>query len=169
MEHKNGDKRPTWYLHDDVDPTCKPSQYPPPQPHPSTKDFDKDWGLEIDPQGPVGLFIESIVWNGLVVDDKFRIWQPNEQPVDILAMPFQNLKKQVYMLSTRARTRDEWARVASIKIAGLREIDRDVAAINPKLTGEEQAMVRTVISGIAQPLPEMLVLWKRDSDADTAF
>ena len=47
--------------------------YPNEQPHPSTNDYDTDWNDEIDPIGPVGLLIESIVWHGRKIDDELRI------------------------------------------------------------------------------------------------
>ena len=46
-----------------------------PQPHPTTKEYDADWDREIQAEGPIGLLIEAIVWNGLVIDKEMRIWQ----------------------------------------------------------------------------------------------
>ena len=50
----------------------------------------------------MGLLIESVVWNGLVIDRDFKIWQTKEEVISILGMPYQDLKKQVHMAATRA-------------------------------------------------------------------
>ena len=62
-------------------------------------------------------------------------------------MPFQHLKKQLHMMATRARTNAEWHRASSIKMAGLREIDREASKIDRKLDEEEKAMVKTAQMG----------------------
>ena len=73
--HKRGKQWPKWYRGSDVDCNGNDQPYPNEQPHPSTNDYDTDWNDEIDPIGPVGLLIESIVWHGMKIDDDLRIWQ----------------------------------------------------------------------------------------------
>ena len=41
----------------------------------------------------MGLLIDSVVWHGLAIDKDFQIWQTGEEPVSILMMPYQNLKR----------------------------------------------------------------------------
>ena len=36
--------------------------------------------------------IESVVWSGLAIDADFKVWQRDEEPIDILKMPYQSLK-----------------------------------------------------------------------------
>ena len=67
------------------------------------------------PMGPIGLLIESIVWNGLAIDRGLNIWQRNEQPVYLLKMPYQDLKPQLHMMATRARTLAESRRHTSTR------------------------------------------------------
>lgn len=49
--------------------------YPNEQPHHSTNDHDGNWDDEICSVGPIGLLIESILWNGMQIDDELRFWQ----------------------------------------------------------------------------------------------
>ena len=142
--HKIGSNWPKWY-HDMS--TEEPSTYPVPQPHPNTHDHANDWDVEIDDVGPVGLFIESAVWNGLKVDSDFNVWQKGEEPVNILKCPYQNLKKLLHMQATRARTLAEWRRDTSTRMTGLREIDRKASLVSPKLSEEEKGIVRSVQMG----------------------
>ena len=73
-KHKNGKEWPAWYF-DNGNEHERPNHFPNSQPHPTTQDYDRDWDAEIDPQGPVGLLIESLVWSGLKIDKKIFIWQ----------------------------------------------------------------------------------------------
>ena len=145
--HKKGDEWPKWYYDIEQDITKHPNTYPTEQPYPTTKDFDNDWDLEIDPMGPVGLLIESVIWNGLVIDKNFTIWQRGEEPVSVLSMPYQNLKSQLHMQASRARALAEWGITTSTRMAGLREIDRQASQIDPKLDDEEKGVVRTIQMG----------------------
>ena len=60
--------------------------------------------------GPIGLLIESITWHGMKIDSNLRIWQKNEEPISILAVPYQNLKPLTMKAAGRARNRAEWHR-----------------------------------------------------------
>ena len=73
MRHKQGSIWPKWYH--DIDQGCPkdPGTYPVPQPHPNTNDHAREWDVEIEAFGPVGLLIESIVWSGLAVDMDFNV------------------------------------------------------------------------------------------------
>ena len=147
IKHKQGEQWPKWYHDNGKEEGQPPSKYPIPQPHPTTKDYDTNWDKEIDPQGPVGLLIESVVWSGLVIDKDLKLWQRNEEPVCILKMPIQHVKQQVHMMAARARTVAERQRNSSTTMVGLREIDREASKISHKLSEEEKAMVRTAQMG----------------------
>ena len=54
---------------------------------PSTKDFQPDWNKDIEPLGPIGLLIESVVWHGMAVDGDLKLWQRNEPAIDLLNLP----------------------------------------------------------------------------------
>ena len=98
------DKWPKWYHqchHGDHRP---PTTYPRAQPHPATKAHEPNWSDEIQAKGPIGLLIEAVVWNGLVIDDDLKIWQRNEEPIDLVKMPYQTLQTQLLMMAARART-----------------------------------------------------------------
>ena len=58
--------------------------------------------------GPVGLLIAAISWNGLVIDKDLKIWQHNEEPIDLVNTPYQSLQPQLLMMAARARTIAEW-------------------------------------------------------------
>ena len=64
--------------------------------HPATREVDNNWQDNISAFGPIGLLIESVVWNGLVPDQHLRVWQQREQPTDIWDTPYQLLNKQVH-------------------------------------------------------------------------
>ena len=91
-DNKEGDEWPKWYHHCGEERNKRPDVYPPPLPHPTTKDYSRNWDDNIDPQGPIGLLVESLVWSGLVIDDNFNIWQHKEQPVSLVDNPYQSLK-----------------------------------------------------------------------------
>ncbi len=82
--------------------------------------------------GPIGLLIEAVIWNGLVIDADMKIWQRKEEPIDLLRMPYQSLKPQLLMTAARARSLAEWNRNTSTP--GPREIDRETSQVDPGLT-----------------------------------
>ena len=93
--HKRGEVWPSWYQAIDInDPVenQRPSRYPAEQPHPSTNQHDPEWRKGLQALGPMGLVIESNIWNGLVIDQELRIWHSKEEPIDIVRMPIQSLK-----------------------------------------------------------------------------
>ena len=96
--------------------------------------------------GPMGLLIESIMWNGMVIDQEVRIWQSNEEPISLVAMPIQSLKVIIQVAVARARTRAEWCKRPRTTI-GVLEMDREASQIDPKLEVHEQGIVRTVMMG----------------------
>ena len=155
--HAKGQEWPRWYQQ-----TCKednttegrPSSFPIEQPHPSTNQHQTDWRKDIEPYGPVGLLVESIIWHGMVIDQHMRIWQQNEEPIDILQMPYQSLKVSVQAAAARARTKAEWMRNSSKRIATA-EIDRSASQIDNKLTEEQQGIMRTIAMGGDQALQEI--------------
>ena len=67
--------------------------YPDEQPHPSTNEHDGNWDGEICSLVPIGLLVESVLCNGMQIDEKLRIWQKNEQPISILEVPTRILKR----------------------------------------------------------------------------
>ena len=125
----------------------RPLAYPIEQPHPTTKDFDPNRNAAIKPMGPIGLLIETVVWNGLVLDQNLRIWQKKGEPIDVLNMPYQNLKMLVYATAARARTRAEWNRSTTSTRLHARDIHREASQIDPKLAGGEKGMVRAAMMG----------------------
>ena len=89
----------------------------------------------------------------MVIDQHMRIWQQNEEATDILQMPYQSLKVSIQAAAARARTKAEWMRNSSKRIATV-EIDRIASQIDPQLTGEQQGIMRTVAMGGDQALQE---------------
>ena len=148
-KHRVGSKWPDWYHPGEQEGSegmQVPTQFPLEQPHPTTKQHDAGWSDQIEPLGPIGLLIEAAVWNGLVIDQKLRIWQKNEEPIDIIRTPYQGLKVAMKATAARARTSAEWARDTSKKIH-VREIDREASQIDPKMTEEERGIVSTAMMG----------------------
>ena len=90
--HAKGEEWPNWFYDTEAEEPKQSSSYPAGQPHPSTNEHTCDWDQDIDPMGPVGLLVESVVWNGLAIDKNFQLWQAGEEPVSILATPYQSLK-----------------------------------------------------------------------------
>ena len=90
----------------------------------------------------------------MVIDQHMKIWRQNEEPIDILHMPYQSLKVSVQAAAARARTKAEWIRNSSKRIATA-EIDRTASQIDPKLTEEQQGIMRTVAMGGDQALQEI--------------
>lgn len=71
--HRRGMRWPKWYREASTENDGNRQQFPSEQLHPSTNDYDTYWNHEIDPIGPVGLLIESIVWHGMQIDDDLQI------------------------------------------------------------------------------------------------
>ena len=90
--HRRNVTWPKWYKHEDGDDQNRQHQYPDEQPHPSTGEHDDNWDDDICAMGPIGLLIESTIWHGMRIDPNLKLWQKNEEPVSILAVPYQNLK-----------------------------------------------------------------------------
>ena len=145
-KNKEGRNWPKWFHPNKGENSTRPERYPAEQPHPTTKDHDSNWRAQITPEGPIGLLIESIIWNGLVLDGEMRIWQSEEEPIDLIAFPFQKLKVALNATAARARTRAEWLRRNS-KRMNVREIDRTASQIDPKLSDESTGLVRTIMMG----------------------
>ena len=137
-KHKIGGGWPKWYHDVNQEDAEAPATFPQPQPHPSTKGHSEDWDKDLDAVGPVGLLIESVLWCGMVIDKNLNVWQKQEEPVSILDTPYQNLKTQLHMQASRARTSAEWNRDSSTRMAGLREIDRQASLVDRGLTEEEK-------------------------------
>ena len=144
--NKDSNGWPKWFQPNEGKDYSRPTKYPCEQPHPSTKDHDSNWRAQIKPMGPVGLLIESIIWNGLVIDGEMRIWQSEEEPIDLIAYPFQRLKAALNATAARARTRAEWLR-PNTKGIRVREIDRAATQVDPKMSDEDKGMVRTTMMG----------------------
>ena len=98
--------------------------------------------------------IEAALWNGLVIDQELRIWQQNEEPIDVIRTPYQRLKVAMKAMAARARTSAEWARGTTKKIH-VKEIDRAASQVNPKMTEEEKGIVSTAMMGGAQAMQEI--------------
>ena len=106
-KHKRGEQWPKWYRDSSGNDDGNTQTYPDEQPHPSTNDYDADWNNDIEPIGPVGLLIESIVWHGLKIDDELQIWQRREEPLSIMKVPYQSLQPLIWKAAGRARNRGE--------------------------------------------------------------
>ena len=132
-KHKRGEQWPKWYRDSSEDDNRNTQTYPNEQPHPSTNDYDIDWSDDIEPIGPVGLLIESIVWHGMKIDDELQIWQRREESLSILKVPYQNLQPLILKAVGRARNRGEWHRGSSGKRSRVPlEIDNDICRIANK-------------------------------------
>ena len=78
------------------------------------------------------MFIESVVWHGMRIDDNLRIWQRKEEPINIMKAPYQNLKPLILKAAGRSRNRAEWHRgVSSRRGSAPLEIDNDLSRIAP--------------------------------------
>lgn len=146
-KHKKGDQWPKWFYDVDRNHPKHNNTDPLEQPHPTTKEYAADWAHEIAPLGPVGLLIEAMIWNGLAIDKDFQLWQTGEEPVDMLSMPYQNLKGQLHMMGARAKTRAEWSKSTSTRMASLSEIDRQASQVHPSFNDEDKGIIRTVQMG----------------------
>ena len=89
---KRNGEWPKWYRHEAQDGYDHEEAYPEEQPHPSTNEHEENWNEDICSVGPVGLLVESVVWHGMKIDAKLRIWQRKEEPIRILKVPYQNPK-----------------------------------------------------------------------------
>ena len=153
---KKGEKLPKWYHEQSDRRDDDTHQYPEAQPHPSTKEHDVDWSNEIQPRGPVGLLIESLVWNGMAIDQDLRIRQKNEPDIDIMNVPYQSLKKLVLQAAARARTRAEWKRnTGNVTSNEILEIDRELSQVSPLLNDLEKGIVATSMMGGTQAKSEI--------------
>jgi len=165
-QNKEAEVAPAWFQEldqKDRSTNQRPTRYPPAQPHPSSNQYDPVWKKGIKVKGPMGLLIESIIWHGLVIDQNLRIWQSNEEPIDLINMPIQSLKVMLQATAARARTRAEWCRGSSKTIA-TREIDRDASQPDPKMESDKQGFVRTVMMGGNQAKQEIAAY---NEDVDT--
>ena len=152
MKYANKQKRngqwPEWYHQLQEGQMVHPTRFPAGQPHPSTKAYQAEWNNEIKAMGPIRLVIEAVVWNGLAIDNNFKIWQMDEEPIDVLGTPYQSLKVQLHMMATRARNKAEYSRRAMTgRTVGFREIDREASQIDKNLSDLEQGIVRTAMMG----------------------
>ena len=145
-KNKKGTSWPQWYHHVQSEEDARPTAYPAGQPHPTTKEHEKDWNEEIDPQGPICLLIEALTWNGMKLDKRLRIWQAQEEPIDIMQVPYQSLKDLVSKAAARARSNAEWSRDTTERTMA-REIDREASQISKALNEEEKGIVRTFAIG----------------------
>lgn len=142
-------QRPKWYRQSQATEQKPSDRYPDVQPHPCTKAHAPSWGDEIQAIGPVGLLISAAVRNGLVIDNDLKIWQRNEEPIDLLNTPYQSLRPQLLMMAARARTLGEWERKHHLNTftRGLREIDKEASQLNLTLPEKEQVTIRTAVVG----------------------
>ena len=164
-KHEVDGRAPNWYYQHEDNSDDYQHNFPPAQPHPSTNEYDKQWDKHIEPQGPIGLLIESIVWSGMAIDQDLRIWQNGEQPIDIFNTPYQCLKPLVMQAATRARTRAEWGRATGNAISNeCREIDRELSQVNHHLSEVEQGFVRMSLIGSNMSKCEIA---KYNEDIDT--
>ena len=146
--HKKGNQWPEWYMDNTCDPNGMSVSYPNEQPHPSSNEYDVDWNKEVDPVGPIGLLIESVVWHGMKIDDDLKIWQKNEEPLDVMAIPYQDLQPLILKAAGRARNRGEWTRGTSSKRSRMPlEIDNDVSRVASNLDDEAKGIIRTIQMG----------------------
>ena len=138
-KHKKNGTWPKWYRHVNPEEVTEDEIFPNEQPHPSTKEHEEGWSDQITPLGPIGLLIESIVWHGMKIDENLRLWQHKEEPVDVIKVPYQNLKPLVLGAAARARNHAEWRRGASTKRARSPiEIDNDISQVAGALDEEEK-------------------------------
>ena len=98
------------------------------------------------PQGPVGLLLESVAWNGMLLDKDFRIWQHDEEPLDILQTPYQHLKTLLTQAASRARTQAEYYR-GKYKTDQLLEIDIETTNCCKGMDDEAKAITKTINAG----------------------
>ena len=99
--------------------------------------------------GPVGLLIAALNWNGLAIDKDFKIWQYDEEPIDLVNTPYQSIQPQLLMMVARAITIAEWNRMhqANNQTRGLGEIEHEASQLHAKSPAEEKGMVRRAQMG----------------------
>ena len=116
-----------------------PTRFLAQQSHPSTKAHVPNWDEGVQTMGPAG-FLIAAVWNYLVIDKDLKIWQYNEEPIDLVNTPYQSLQPQLLMMAARARTIAEWNRRHQFNTLtrGLREIDKEASQLDPKLLAERK-------------------------------
>ena len=138
-KHSVGQQKPRWHHCRKADQEEDEFKYPPEQPHPSTKEHQAGWNDDLSAQGPVGLLIELILWNGMAIDDDLKIWQKGEPPIDLINAPYQSLKVLLMNAAVRARTRAEWNRDTENSASReIREIDRELSQVDKDLTADEK-------------------------------
>ena len=60
---------------------------------------------QISAKGPIGLLIEMVILCGARINDQFRIIQANEEDIDFMNTPFQDLGPLVEEVAQRGRMR----------------------------------------------------------------
>ena len=139
---------PSWYYPTDQEASGRTFEYPPEQPHPSTKEYSQHWDQDIAPVGPIGLLIEAALWHGMALDDQLILRQKAEQPIDILKVPYQSLKMLTLQAAAIARNRAEWNRnTGNHLVKECREVDRDACRVNPNLDKKAKGVIRTAQMG----------------------
>ena len=79
----------------------------------------------------------------MAIDGELWIWQKIEPPIDLLAMPYQNLKTMVLLAAARAGTKAEWHRGTGNSVSkGMLEIDRELSQISKALNDTEKGWLR---------------------------
>ena len=101
-------QQPKWYRLDLGTRRRAPTRFLDLQPHPSTNAHAPNWDDETQAMGSVGLLIAAITWDGLVIDNDLKIWQQNEEQIDLVNTPYQSLQPRLLMMAARARTLAEW-------------------------------------------------------------
>lgn len=137
-------KPPTWYHSGPGAP--KPQSYPAPGTRRGESIIADTHDMTGEAQGPIGLLVASIAWNGLKIDDNIRIWQSREDPIDIVHTPIQTLKKLLLHTGARSRTQAEHSSKRPM-LRGLREIDTQASKIHKSFSKEEEGFLKNILSG----------------------
>ena len=77
-------QQPPGWFHDDTTGEGKPPHsFPTPQDRRGLYGTGQHVHETLEADGPVGLLISSLIWNGLMIDKDFKIWQYQEEPIDL--------------------------------------------------------------------------------------
>ena len=85
--------------------------------------------------------ITSIAWNGLKIDKDFKVWQEDEEPVDICQIPYQFPQPLLTQVVARDRTNAVWYWKNDHTTRGIREIGKEVSKTDPTRSLEEKGIL----------------------------
>ena len=103
------------------------------------------WKSPYPLRGPVALMLYSVGQVDATMDADFRIHTHHQQPMELLSMPFQQVKPQITNLAVEARTR--WVATTRSDLVGLKDLDREALKMAlKKRKGDDLRILKHSIS-----------------------